>query len=154
MSSYSTKFRQGKTQQWSLTMQGFAFVQQQEANGRTGRHLPGITQAAQEHTVFLGKGFTTRTNKPEQTQGVKGAQLKAATHCTTQGNPALLTLRLGQANFAMTTSLLRFKAQNVLFPLPSCQAQATLVGKKKQTSSVPGLTPPSYIPDQPLNFFY
>lgn len=135
-------------------MQGFAFVQQQEANGRTGRHLPGITQAAQEHTVFLGKGFTTRTNKPEQTQGVKGAQLKAATHCTTQGNPALLTVRLGQANFAMTTSLLRFKAQNVLFPLPSCQAQASLVGKKNQLSSVSGLTPSSHIPDQPLNFYY
>lgn len=80
--------------------------------------------------VFLGKDYITRTNKPEQTNGVKGAQLKAVTHYTIQGNPALLTLRLVHANFAKTNPLLRFKAQNTLFPSMSCQAQASLVEKK------------------------
>lgn len=112
-------------------MQGLAFVQQQEASGRTSRHLPGVIQVAQKPTAFLGKDFMTRTNKPEQTQGVKGAQLKAVTHCSTQGNPALLTLRLVQCNSAKTPPLLRFKEQNVLFPLTSCQAQASMVEKKK-----------------------
>lgn len=79
-------------------------------------------QAAREPVVFLGKDFITRTNKPEPTQGVKRAQLKAVTHYTTQENPALLTLRLVQVNFAKTTPLLRFKT-NVLSPLLSCQAQ-------------------------------
>lgn len=69
-----------------------------------------MIQAAQKPTVSLGKDFITRTNKPEQTQGVKGAQLKAVTHYTSQGNPALFTLRLVQANFAKTTSVFRFKA--------------------------------------------
>lgn len=92
-----------------------------------------MIQAAQKPTVSLGKDFITRTNKPEQTQGVKGAQLKAVTHYTSQGNPALFTLRLVQANFAKTTSLFRFKAQNVLFPSTSWQAQASLVEKKKKS---------------------
>lgn len=69
-----------------------------------------MIQAAQKPTVSLGKDFITRTNKPEQTQGVKGAQLKAVTHYTSQGNPALFTLSLVQGNFAKTTSLFRFKA--------------------------------------------
>lgn len=114
-------------------MQGLAFVQQQEASGRTSRHLPGVIQVAQKPTAFLGKDFMTKTNKPEQTQGVKGAQLKAVTHCSTQGNPALLTLRLVQCNSAKTPPLLRFKEQNVLFPLTSCQAQASMVEKKNSS---------------------
>lgn len=83
-----------------------------------------MIQAAQKPTVSLGKDFITRTNKPEQ--------LKAVTHYTSQGNPALFTLRLVQANFAKTTSVFRFKAKNVLFPSTSWQAQARLVEKKKK----------------------